>query len=334
MKIIILAGGSGSRLWPLSSSDFPKQFVRLPGMEESLFRQTLRRSLMLADEADIKVVAGGHLKELILKDGGGLIDEGNLIIEPEPRNTLPAICLGVSGVNAEPDEPIVVFPSDHVIKESEVLTGAIKASEDLSKEYLVTFGVKPDRPHTGYGYIAPGEAYKNGFRVDSFKEKPDAGTAGEYIELGYLWNSGIFMFTESLFKSQIRDNLPDDFTENYRKLPEGFAGLKKISIDYGLLEKSSGTAVVKVDIGWNDMGGFDSFFDVFDKDADGNVKEGDCITINSSDNVIYSTTGKKVAAIDVNGLIIVDNGNGLLICRRGSSQKVREVTDVIKKENG
>lgn len=210
MKVIILAGGSGTRLWPLSRDRYPKQFIKLQGRKESLFQETFNRSLLLADIDDIYVVTNERYKFLVM----GAVDElgykyreDNILVEPEPKNTLPAIYAGINEIVKKGNDTVVIFPSDHMIMKSKEFADLIKESEPLTIDSLVTFGIQPDGPNTGYGYIMPGEKKENGYIVDSFKEKPNKEKAIEYINSGCYWNAGIFMFNTGIFINEVK-NMP------------------------------------------------------------------------------------------------------------------------------
>lgn len=263
-------------------------------------------------------------------------NESNIIIEPESKNTLPAIYAGVHEITKRGNVNVVVFPSDHLIQKEKEFVEIIKHSKELTKESIITFGIKPDGPNTGYGYIAPGIEKLNGYQVKEFKEKPNYEIANSYVAKGYFWNAGIFMFNTELFLSEVKTYSPEIHNAfmNSKNIKESFSRIKKnISIDYGIMEKSNKIVVVPVDIGWNDLGSFDAIFDAFSKDEDYNIVTSDNIVIDSKNNYIYSEKGKLVSMVGVSDLIIVDNRDALLVCKKDQSQKVKEVVNKLKLRN-
>lgn len=339
MKILILAGGAGIRLWPLSRTYFPKQFLKIKENDMSIFQKTFQRSLQLADLSDVFVVTNVDHKFLVLgqiEELGYKIDEMNILIEPQGKNTLPAICYGVKEIQKKGDSIVAVFPSDHLIDADLDFINTIKQGIELANKYIVIFGVRPSIPHTGYGYIkASSIAVENGYVVDEFKEKPDDEMAQYYFEKGYLWNSGMFMFKTNLFINEVEKHCPevlmvfqgDDLISAYNEIPQ-------ISIDYGLMEKSKNIAVIPFTARWSDLGSFDSLYNEYSNNDHENVTfNNKDILIDSSGNFLYTDKSKAVALIGANDLIVVDEKDALLICKKDQSQRVKEVVQKLKSEN-
>ncbi len=345
MKTLILAGGKGTRLWPLSRELMPKQFVRfLDG--ESLFQKTVKRALKFSRPGEIFVVTNRKYKFRVLDDlselGVELPDE-NLLLEPIGKNTLPAIYWGTKTIEETFGDSIVaVLPSDHLIDDGEVYERAFRNAEMLAKSHLVTFGIKPTRPHTGYGYIRPGDALREGddllgYTVAEFKEKPDLETARRYVEENYLWNSGMFAFSSSLFLEEAKKHAP----EVVRAFEEGsvekaYELAPDLSIDYGVMEKTDKAAVVPLNAYWNDLGSFDAIYDVLEKDENGNAirisgRNAYHIGVNSKNNLIMAE--RLTATVGVENLIIIDTDDALLVAHRGEGQRVKEVYRRLKERN-
>ena len=343
MKTVILAGGKGTRLWPLSRELMPKQFIRFLD-DRSLFQKTVERALMFSKPGEIFIVTNRDYRFRVLDDLRELgieVPEDNILLEPSAKNTLPAILWATLRIEEEfGDSVVAVLPSDHLIEVNEAYERAFENAEKLAKDHLVTFGIKPTRPHTGYGYIKPGEKIEEdgriiGYTVSEFKEKPDLETAKRYVESGYYWNSGMFAFSSSLFIEEVRKHAPDvweafeesgDIEEAYNRVPE-------ISIDYGVMEKTDKAAVVPLNTKWSDLGSFDAIYEVLEKDDDGNAvrvrgKNGYHVGVNSKNNLIM--TERLTATVGVEDLIIIDTGDALLVARKGESQRVKEVYKALK----
>ena len=271
----------------------------------------------------------GQVKEL-----GHTLPEENVLVEPEGKNTLPAIAYGMKEIKNRFGKAVVgIYSSDHVLDPAAMQT--IAAAESLTSEYLVTFGISPTHPHTGYGYIKPAAPLNHGFKVKEFREKPDLDSAKTYIEEGCLWNSGMFLFDTDLFFSELKAHAPETFEAffeaNPPKISEIYSKIPKLSIDYGIMEKSGKVAVVKLEHSWNDLGNFSALYDEFEKDESGNcINDCDSILLDSSENLVYSKPEKVVSLIDVKDLVVVDTRDALLICPKESSQKVKEVVSELK----
>ncbi|RSN67920.1 mannose-1-phosphate guanylyltransferase/mannose-6-phosphate isomerase [Candidatus Korarchaeum cryptofilum] len=331
MYTLILAGGKGTRLWPLSRELMPKQFIRFFN-GNSLFQMTVRRALLLSSPDEIYVVANREYKFRVLddlSDIGVKVPEDNVLLEPRGRNTLPAIYWGVKTVNERKGKSkILVLPSDHYIDPNENYVRAVREGEGIADEYIVTFGVKPTRPHTGYGYIKPGEKLKSGFRVDEFREKPDEERAKIYLSQGYLWNSGMFLLDTDLFMEEVKRVIPsvaEAFSSS--DLEGAYESVPDISIDKGLMERTDKAAVIPLDVSWSDLGGFNSLYEILGKDEMGNAfrvnSNGSYIQLRSSGNLVI--TERLTAIVGVSNLVIVDTGDALLVADRKEDQGVREV---------
>lgn len=262
-----------------------------------------------------------------------------MLIEPEAKNTLPAICYGLREIIERFGNSIVgVFSSDHLLETQAMNT--IKSAEKIANNYLVTFGVVPTSPHTGYGYIKPGEIVNIGFKVEEFREKPNHEDALKYIAEGCLWNSGMFIFDTELFFSEL-EKYENTFFKAFDKkenpnqdIKEIYDSIRSISIDYGIMEKSKNVAVVKLNHKWSDLGNFNAIYEEKDKDEHGNVTyECEKILINSKNNLIYSKCDKLVALVDTDNMAVIDTPDALLVCPRNSSEEVKKIADTLYDNN-
>lgn len=334
MKVIILAGGSGTRLWPISRDAYPKQFVDIGISNLTLFQQTFSRSMLIVHPEDIIIVANKEYNDIINTQIDNLgVDrkKPTIILEPEAKNTLPAIFSAVFMFGQDTDETFIVFPSDHIIKHPSILIDEIKSSTSLAKENIITFGIPATSPNTGYGYIKPDYPLEVGYKVKEFKEKPNLLLAKEYVNQGYFWNSGIFMFGSKFFIDQTKRNSPEIYEAfvSSASLEEAYSNIKvKISIDYGILEKTENIVVVRADVGWNDVGSFDSLYEMSQKDENGNFYNGsNLISLSAFNNFVHSTKKKTVSLIGISNCIIVDTEDAILVCSMGDSQRVKEVVE-------
>ncbi|MGB6328875.1 MAG: mannose-1-phosphate guanylyltransferase/mannose-6-phosphate isomerase [Halarcobacter sp.] len=335
MTNIILCGGSGTRLWPISRTLMPKQFVKLFD-NQSLFQLTVNRnskncdSQYIVSNAEQYFLAFDQLEELNKTNN-------KYLLEPIARNTAPAIAL--SCMDLPYDEIVLVTPSDHLIKdEIEYEKVLIKANELAEKDYLVTFGITPTFAETGFGYLEV-----DNLEVKAFHEKPDLETAKKYLEAGnYYWNSGMFMFKAGVFLEELKKYSPKIYetsliaynsaqVDNVTRIKhEDMINIPEDSIDYAVMEKSNIVKVIPSNISWSDVGSFDSLYEELEKDENGNTLNPNHIGIDSKNNLIYGRD-RCIATVDIKDMIIIDTGDALLVSKKGSSQKVKQVVNEISK---
>jgi mannose-1-phosphate guanylyltransferase/mannose-6-phosphate isomerase len=339
---VVLAGGSGSRLWPLSRQQLPKQFLRLSG-ETSLLQATIERLQPLIAPAHVLIVTGEeHANGEAYHD----LLPYESILEPVPRNTAPAIALAAMFLQDLGADPImVVLPADHMIKDQAAFQVCLSAAIDAARGgALVTFGIRPTFAATGFGYIkasAPSTQTLSQTRalgVERFTEKPDQATAERFLrEGGHYWNSGMFVWQASAILAQIEKHLPEvhGILEEMRAAWQGgqsfaqvvkhqFHRMPSISVDYGVLEKSGNVVLIPCDIGWSDVGSWHAVHEISSKDVDGNAIEGNVLALDCTNSLIRS--GKRlVAAIGVDNLCVVETADAILIAKHGQTQRVREI---------
>lgn len=344
MKVVIMAGGSGTRLWPLSRENFPKQFIEIDG--ENLLTKTYKRFIKVVNPKDIFIITNEKYRFYVvssLSKQDPSIEE-RIILEPTPRNTLGALMLSLKYLKEKEkiseDELIFLTPSDHIIKGEEKFLSILEKAKEYSCRSIVTFGIKPTMPHTGYGYIELSTKISDVFyNVRRFTEKPDIETAVKYISTDkYLWNSGMFFFSYRTILSELKKCQKDEYLffskTKLDDMIKNFSKIQNISIDYAIMEKTKNIVVAISDISWSDIGGWEAFFEIFNKrDENSNIKLGNIIDINTKNSFIYSNTDKLISTIDVEDLIIINTEDAVLISKKGSSEKVREVVKRLK-ENG
>ncbi len=357
MTNIILCGGNGTRLWPISRTLMPKQFVKLFS-KKSLFQLTVERnsklcnSQLIVSNAKQYFFALDQLEELNKKNN-------TYLLEPIAKNTAPAIALAC--LSLDENEIVLVTPSDHLIKNEDEYKKVVEiAKEFASKDKLVTFGITPTSPETGFGYIEA-EASTLGVKcealsVKKFHEKPDLKKAQQYLKINqtpstehlalntYLWNSGMFCFKAGVFLNELKKYSPEIYNQSIKAFNnaskneiirikyEDMANIPENSIDYAVMEKSNIVKVIPSNIAWSDVGSFDSLFEELPKDENFNTVNFNHISIDSKNNLIYGKD-RKIATIDIENLIVVDSGDALLISKKGSSQKVKKVVEKLKKTN-
>jgi mannose-1-phosphate guanylyltransferase/mannose-6-phosphate isomerase len=337
---VILCGGSGTRLWPLSRTLRPKQLLALNG-EKTLLQQTTQRLLAHVSAAhlftvtheDHKFEVKGQLTEVALDA------VSNVLAEPCARNTLPAIAWAVNEIQKKDHDALIgVFASDHAIDNEKAFIDAWQAAEASAEDgYLVLLGIKPHEPATGYGYIKPGKLLKDGvmpvLEVEKFVEKPDSVKAAQFVKDGYLWNSGMFVFKANFFMDMLKLYQPEMAgqieamtAENFSATYENFAN---ISMDYGLAEKASKVAVVPVDMAWSDLGSWDSIYQKQPKDAQNNVIHGDVFAQDTTNSLLWSQTS-VLATAGLDNVVVIQTADATLICDRSRTEEIKSLVARVK----
>ncbi|MDW6002158.1 mannose-1-phosphate guanylyltransferase/mannose-6-phosphate isomerase [Vibrio mangrovi] len=345
---VIMCGGAGSRLWPLSRTAYPKQFLSLV-TKQTMIQDTVHRldklhkldPLFICNEEHRFIVAE-QLRQCEMSHSG-------IILEPAGRNTAPAATLAALQAIQTGDDPLLlILAADHVIKNRANFVSAVLAAEPLAEDgRLVTFGVNPTEPHTGYGYICLGESINQlGFEVSEFVEKPDIATAKHYLECGnYLWNSGMFLFKASRYIEELHQFRPEilraceeAFAESRTDMDfirideEVFKPCPAESIDYAIMENTQNAAVIPMDAGWSDVGSWSSLWDVHAKDCDGNSLRGDVMTEQTANSYIYSQD-RLVAAVGIEGVIIVETKDAVLVASKDKVQQVKHIVERLEATN-
>ena len=334
-----MAGGSGTRLWPLSRQLFPKQFLSLEG-ENTLLQATLKRLINIAHQDPTIICNEQHrfvvAEQLRIKD----LSKINILLEPIAKNTAPAIALAAfDAINQGEDPVLLVLASDHIIKNEDAFVSSVEEARLVAEQgKLVTFGVVPKTPETGFGYIKSGNALAHGFEVEQFVEKPNLATAEQYLaSADYYWNSGMFMFKASVFLSELAHYRPEIFKTckaafETQKSDSDFSRFDKAtfnacpedSIDYAVMEKTKDAVVIPLDSGWSDVGSWSALWDIENTDENGNVSKGDVLNIDTYNSFI-SANDKLVATIGLDDVVIVDTKDALLVSKRSEVQKVKQV---------
>jgi len=337
---IILAGGTGSRFWPLSRNTEPKQFLSVCS-KKPMIEETIRRISPLIRKENIYIATNKKHKKQISKCLKGLkIPQNNFLFEPSGRNTFPPIAVITKKLFAnDPQAVISVLPCDHVIKKDKLflkfLNQAIKAAQTNN---IITFGITPKRPETGYGYIktyTSASRVKGLYKVEKFVEKPDFKTAQKYVkDERFFWNSGIFIFKAKTFLEEIRRLYPGLYKKlilekNFSKL---WLSLPSTSIDYAVMEKTKNIAVLPADYGWLDLGSWKAIEEVHAKDKSGNIFKGENIDLGSQNSLIWGSK-RLIATIGLKDIIIVDTQDALLVCHKDKTQDVKKIVEQLKKIN-
>jgi mannose-1-phosphate guanylyltransferase len=346
---IIMAGGRGERFWPKSKQHYPKQFLRLIGDQSMLQRTTARLKKLFAPDS-IYVITAADYREIVLEQIPEIPEE-NIIIEPCGKDTAAAAGLAAVIIKRrDPTGVMVTLPADHYITDEDnfyqILQAAIKAASE--GKHVVTIGIRPGRPETGFGYIAMGELYQKydkipTYQVVRFTEKPDQKLALKFLESGnYLWNSGIFIWRVDLIEKLIKKHLPELAsglqkieaaygTDHYDQVLEDvYANLPKISIDYGVMEKTTDVLVLPGNFGWDDVGSWTALESYKKKDSNGNILEGKGVLVDTK-NTLVQTSEKIVATLGVKDLIIVEDEGSILICDKKKAQDLKKVVHALQK---
>jgi mannose-1-phosphate guanylyltransferase len=348
---VVIAGGIGSRLWPVSRAQLPKQFIHFPQFGGSLFQNTLNRLDGVEDIVEPLVVCNSEHRFLVaeqLRALGKL--ESKILLEPVGKNTAPAVAMAaLCAIQEDPDAVLLVLPADHVIKDCKSFHRAIGEAQKLAqKNKLITFGIVPGAPETGYGYIEKGSRLddSNGFNVARFVEKPDAATAESYLQAGtYLWNSGMFMFSAQLFLEELKNYAKDIYEvcveahkgiekdNDFVRIPESvFSTCRSDSIDYAVMEKTSNAAMIPLDAGWNDLGTWDALWEVENKNADGNAISGD-VFLDQVSNSYIQAQSRLVAAVGIDDAVIIETADAVLVSSKQSAQSVKQIVEQLEASN-
>lgn len=335
IRPVILSGGSGTRLWPVSTDDLPKQFAPLLG-SRSLFERTIERLQPLDVFPPVVVTGSNHVGLVQNALGRAGLDGGLVIVEPEGRNTAPAALAAALAVGG--DEVLVILPSDHLIADEAGFRSAILSAARLAGSgRIVTFGIVPSSPETGYGYIETGEPVDGAFEVTRFKEKPGMEEASRMVADGrHLWNSGIFVVRAGTLLDEGRLHCTDlvegvsstmgDPGGGLLELGPGFSEVEKISLDNAIMEKTSTAAVIPIDVGWDDLGSFEALWSVSPKDENDNIFSGDVVAIDVTGSLVLAST-RRVAVAGLSDVVVVETPEGVLVVPRSRSQVVKQLIE-------
>ncbi|MCX6343850.1 MAG: mannose-1-phosphate guanylyltransferase [Armatimonadetes bacterium] len=349
MYAAIIAGGSGTRLWPSSRREKPKQFHNLYG-EHTLLQESVRRLEPLIKQEDIYIIAN-RAHESIVREQLPWLGKENFIGEPVGKNTAPAVGVIASIINKkDPDGVILISPADHIIAKEAIFRRILEVGNEVASEgpNTVTIGIKPTYSATGYGYIQMSESKKTHKEIDvhkafSFKEKPDAKTAEEYVaSWSYVWNSGMFMWSAKTIMHLFKEHAPDIYKllaryegalgtpEEAKVFDEMYEAFPSISIDYAILEHAHNIFVIPASIGWNDLGSWASLHDIMEKDEEGNAVKGKHVGVDTHNCLIHSKD-RLIATVGLENMIVVDTGDVVLILPANRSQEIKSLLDELKK---
>lgn len=345
---VILAGGIGSRLWPLSRASLPKQFIQFPQQGASLFQNTLKRLHGLTELAAPLVVCNAEHRFLVAEQLRQLgMNDATIMLEPVGRNTAPAAAMAaLAALQSDPEADLLILPADHVIQQADQFRAAVESGLTLTAQgQLVTFGIVPGSPETGYGYIKRGDAVAGAeaFAVERFVEKPDQDTAQAYLDSGdYYWNSGMFLFPAAAFLDQLQQHAPDIASacqsafaavqrgEDFVQIPEAeFAACRSDSIDYAVMEKTGQGVVIPLDAGWNDLGAWDALWDIETRDQNNNALNGDVLTADVHNSYIDASS-RLVAAVGLDNVLVVETADAVLVADKSRAQDVKKIVEQLQ----
>ncbi len=340
---VIMAGGSGTRLWPLSRLMYPKQFINIVG-EQTMLQDTLSR-LNNIETLSPLVICNNEHRFLVAEQVRGIGKESKIILEPQGRNTAPAIALAALTAVANNEDPyLLVLAADHVIQDISQFEQAVKHAKQLAeKDKLVTFGIVAKSAETGYGYIKRGSVVEGGFSVERFVEKPDEVTAQEYVDSGeYYWNSGMFLFKANRYLQELEKHYPEilkackqSISSAHKDLDfiridaDEFAKCPSESIDYAVMEKTDQAVVVPLDAGWSDIGSWSAIWDVSDKDENGNRSLGDVIT-QDSNNCLVHGEDRLISVLGLDDVVVIDTKDAVLVASKSHVQEVKKIVEKLK----
>jgi mannose-1-phosphate guanylyltransferase / mannose-6-phosphate isomerase len=345
---VVLSGGVGSRLWPVSRESYPKQFLPLVNEQLSLLQETVNRTQLLKDLGPVIAVCNDNHRFLVAEQMRQLNLPATILLEPEGKNTAPAAALAaLQAVTLDPDAIILLLPADHVIRNTEKFQAAAEQAVALAREgYLVAFGVVPDKPETGYGYIQAGQRLPQGqgLAITKFVEKPDLARAKTYVASGdYYWNSGMFVLRAQTYLDELKRLQPAilgactaAFAQSHRDLDfirvdaKEFARCPADSIDYAVMEHTERGAVVPLDSGWSDVGAWSTLWDVADKDTNGNVLCGDTVLSDVSNSYIRCES-RMVAAVGIDNLVVIETADAVLVAEKSRVQDVKNIVNQLVK---
>jgi len=352
MYIVLMAGGAGTRFWPRSRQNMPKQLLKIFS-DRSMLQQTYDRIKNITENEKILIITGENLKDEIINQLPDIPEE-NIITEPFGRNTAPCIALAATIINKREKKQNVamaVLPADHLVNNEKEFQSILKTAEKyaMDSETLITLGIKPSYPETGYGYIQRNSKLieldgQKIYPVKTFAEKPNLDTANRFLESGdFYWNAGIFIWSTFSILSEFEKQMPEmseglpelfekiDTNEMDKGILKVYSATKSISIDYAIMEGAKNVSVIESDFDWNDVGSWEAVYNLSDKNKNQNaIFSGDSIELNAKNNLFYSETKKLVAAIDIDDIVMVETEDAILICKKDSSQRVKELVDKLR----